>query len=207
MSAHWPLHSSFILIPVYSPHVTMVEHRFKGDHIKEMLMTATCSFAWVWNVRPWGEAHFCQSVCVGGRTCFILEVPLYFWFSMQSSEFRLFTFDFHFKDFFITGMVIKLITLSDLDLYGCVLITTLIRWLRWCFMIFDWINHTYKDSLRNFNCFNDLWTSSWATWKKQVPALQWPQQFLYYHFTLPYIIFAVIFRLPFSGPAHAMMIQ
>lgn len=39
----------------------------------------------------------------------------------------LFTFDFHFKDLFITGMVIKLITLSDFDLYSCVLITTMIR--------------------------------------------------------------------------------
>lgn len=73
-----------------------------------------------------------------------------FWFSMQSSELCLFTFDFHFKDFFITGMVVKLITLSDFDLYSYVLITTMIRWLRWSCMILDWIIHTYKDSPRNF---------------------------------------------------------
>lgn len=50
--------------------------------------------------------------------------------AIQSSELSLFTFDFHFKVFFIIGMVIKLITLSDFDLYSYVLITTMIRWLR-----------------------------------------------------------------------------
>lgn len=95
-----------------------------------MLMTATFSFAWVWNARPWGEAHICQSLCAEGNTCSILEVLLYFWFSMQRTELRLFTFDFHFKDLFIVGMVIKWITLSDFDLYSYVLITTMIRWLR-----------------------------------------------------------------------------
>lgn len=50
--------------------------------------------------------------------------------AMQSFELRLFTFDFHFKDFFITGMLIKLITLSDSDLYRYALTTTMIRWLR-----------------------------------------------------------------------------
>lgn len=49
---------------------------------------------------------------------------------MQSFELRLFTLDFHFKDFFITGMLIKLITLSDSDLYRYALTTTMIRWLR-----------------------------------------------------------------------------
>lgn len=49
---------------------------------------------------------------------------------MQSSELSLFTSDFHFKDFFMTGTVIKLVTLSDFDLYSYVLITTMIRWLR-----------------------------------------------------------------------------
>lgn len=53
-----------------------------------------------------------------------------FSFSMQSSELSLFIFHFHFKDFFMTGMVVKLITLSDFDLYSYVLITTMIRWLR-----------------------------------------------------------------------------
>lgn len=50
--------------------------------------------------------------------------------AMQSFELRLFTLDFHFKDFFITGMLIKLITLSDSDLYRYALTTTMIRWLR-----------------------------------------------------------------------------
>lgn len=49
---------------------------------------------------------------------------------MQSLELSLFTFDFHFKDFFMTGMVVKLVTLSGFDLYSYVLITTMIRWLR-----------------------------------------------------------------------------
>jgi len=49
--------------------------------------------------------------------------------AMQSSELRLFIFDFHFKDFFLTGMVIKLIALPDFDLYSYVLIATKIRWL------------------------------------------------------------------------------
>lgn len=49
---------------------------------------------------------------------------------MQSFELRLFAFDFHIKEFFITGMLIKLITLSDFDLHSYVLITTIIRWLR-----------------------------------------------------------------------------
>lgn len=73
-----------------------------------------------------------------------------FWFSMQNSELSLFAFDFHFKDFFMTGIVIRLITLSDFDLYSYVLITTMIRRLRWSCMILDWINHAYKDSPRNF---------------------------------------------------------
>lgn len=50
--------------------------------------------------------------------------------AMQSFELRLFTLDFHFKDFFITGMLIKLITLSDSDLYRYALTTTMIRWSR-----------------------------------------------------------------------------
>lgn len=75
-----------------------------------------------------------------------------FWFSMQSSELSLFAFDFHFKDFFMTGVVIKLITLSDFDLYSYILITTVIRRLSWSCMILDWINHTYKDSPRYFKC-------------------------------------------------------
>lgn len=115
ISAYWPLRISFNIHACNSCLFSLCYHgrtqRLKGDHIKEMLITTTYSFAWVWNVRPWGEAHFCWSMCAGGKTCFILEVVLYFWFFLQSSELRLFTFDFHFKDFFVTGMVIKLITL------------------------------------------------------------------------------------------------
>lgn len=154
ISAHWPLCSSFTTNAcnscLFSLRHQGATQRFKGGYIKEMVMTTTCSFAWVWHVRPWGETHFCQCVCIGGKTCFILKDILYFDFPCKALELCLFTFDFHFKDFFITGMVVKLITLSDFDLYSYVLITTMIRWLRWSCMILDWIIHTYKDSPRNF---------------------------------------------------------
>lgn len=133
ISAHWPLHSSFNIHACNSCLFSLCNHgrtqRFKRGHIKEMLMTATYSFAWVWN-EGLREKHIFARVCV------LEEKHASSWKlfcisdAMQSSELRLFTFDFHFKDFFITRMVIKLITFSDFDLYSYVLIATMIRWLR-----------------------------------------------------------------------------
>lgn len=120
-----------LVIPAGSLCVTMGEHKanLERDHIKEMMASLYC-FALGMKNKALRKKQIFARLCVLKEKCASSWKLFCISDAMQSFELKLFTFDFHFKEFFVTGMLIKLTILSDFDLYSYVLITAIIRWLR-----------------------------------------------------------------------------